>query len=111
MMEGVKARILESIQQIFNLYETDVNVDETIKLMRDRNISANVVKGIYDQLSEDAKRLMTERFYYYTLEEDLDKDLKRIRWWTSRYLLGYSKSRDSAFHDITVFDVFNNKSM
>jgi hypothetical protein len=109
-MQATQERILESIQQICDLYHNNIDVDKAAKLMRSQDISAELVKAIYDQLSTKDEKLMMDRFYYYTIEPDFDDNFKNC--WTSRYLItGYSKSLDPDFHDITVFDAFNDKSM
>jgi hypothetical protein len=110
-MDADKESLDQVKRLISRLYHYGANADEVLELMRGQNINANVVKAVYDQLSEDARRLMTDRFNYYTLEVDIRSHFDIVSCWTSRYLLGYSKSTDSPFHDITIFDAFNNKSM
>jgi ABC-type uncharacterized transport system fused permease/ATPase subunit len=91
----------ERTQQIFRLYYDNVNVNEAVELMRGQNISAEVVKSIYDQLSANAEKL--DRFHYYTT------GVNNISYWTSRYLLAFSTKAD--FHEIKIIDLFNDKSM
>jgi hypothetical protein len=112
-METTKQRFVESTQRIFELYHDDINVKEAIKLMRDLNITAEVVESIYAQLSAKSWNLMKKRFHYYTIEgEENFIPGDSIYYWTSRYLLAYNKtSPDSAFHEIKIIDLFNDKSM
>jgi hypothetical protein len=100
-------------QQISRLYHDRVNIDEAIKLMRrSHNISSDLIKFMYDELSEQAEKLITDRFHYYTIEVDETLQSYSINCWTSRYLLRYKNaSSDFALHKITIFDAFNDKSM
>jgi hypothetical protein len=108
-MTSAEERLVESTRQISRLYHDNVNVDEAIELMRCQNISAEVVKDFYYHLSTEIDE-STEKFHYYTIE-DREKFFKRADYWTSRYLFTYDdKSLDYAFHEITIFDSFNNKS-
>jgi 3-methyladenine DNA glycosylase/8-oxoguanine DNA glycosylase len=108
-METAKKRIVESTKQIWRLYYKRVNVEEAVKSMRGQNISAELVKSIYNQLSADAENLMEDRFYHYTIE---CSNYHQINYWTSRYLLIYkSEEYQSASHEINIFDLFNNTSM
>jgi hypothetical protein len=107
-MASENDNIDEVAQVIFNLYYDCVNIEEAVKLMGSQNISAELVKSIYNELSTEIDKL-TDRFYYYTIEVETD-DV--ITYWTSRYFLAYRKySPDSAFHEIKIIDLFNNKSM
>jgi hypothetical protein len=97
-------------QQISRLYRNNVHVEEAVKSMRDRGISSKSVKSIYNQLSRDDEKLMTERFHYYTTKAEKKLCDYDANCWTSRYLLACAfKSAD--FHEIKIIDVFNNKSM
>jgi hypothetical protein len=98
-------------QQISRLYYDGVNIDEAVKSLRSQNISAEVVKSIYDQLSENVEKLTTDRFHYYTIKDGI-KVFTIIDCWTSRYLLNHHyESSNSAFHNIEILDLFNDKSM
>jgi hypothetical protein len=111
-METDEERIVESTRKIYRLYHDNVNVEEAVKLMRNRNISANFVKSIYYQLYRGADNLMTERFNYFTIEASITTYFDVVSCWTSRYLLAYRNQLSNfAFHEITIFDVFNDKSM
>jgi hypothetical protein len=80
--------------------------------MRHRNISAEFIKGVYTQLFTNADNTTKEGFDYYNGKVGFSCDFDIVSCWTSRYLLFYYfESTDPAFHDITVFDVFNDKSM
>jgi hypothetical protein len=109
-MANVEQRIFESTRQISRLYHDRVSVNETVKLMRDRNISADLVKAIYNEFSTDAEKTIADRFDYYTIRSEKKLYYYNINYWTSRYLLirGF-KSADS--HEIQIIDVFNDKSM
>jgi hypothetical protein len=110
-METAKQRLVESTQRICDLYHDHVNVKKAIKLMRDRNVSAALVKTIYAQLSAKSWNLMKKRFYYYTIESETIITDYKLDYWTSRYLLDYNRKADPAFHEIEIFDLFNDKSM
>jgi hypothetical protein len=98
-------------QLISRFYHNHVNIHDAVELMRDQNVSYELVQTIYDQLSEDAEKLTAERFHYYTHESEKDLKFHRVICWTSRYLIVYdAKLRDSAFHEITIIHSFNDKS-
>jgi hypothetical protein len=111
-MEHVEQRTDEIERQISRLYHNDVGVRQAVELMQSQGIVAELVETIYDQLSIDAQKLMTERFHYYTINTKNYLVYYHVDCWTSRYLLVYgSKSTNSAFHEIKVIDSFNDKSM
>jgi hypothetical protein len=112
-MESDGERILESIQQICDLYHNDVSIYEAIELMRDKDVSSELVKSIYDQLSKEDDKLMKGRFYYYyTSKADKYWLNQRVGYWTSRYLVtAQYKCDESAFHEIEIIDFFSDKSM
>jgi hypothetical protein len=112
-MEAAEKRIVESTRQISRLYHDGVNFNKAVESMRAQNISADLVKSIYDQLSTDTETLMTDRFHYYTMEGEQNfLPCDNIYYWTSRYLLAYwHRSPDSKLHKIKIFDLFNNRSM
>jgi hypothetical protein len=79
--------------------------------MEDQDISAELVNAIYTHLSNEADKLMTERFHYYNIK-GCNNSFDVVGCWTSRYLFAYNfESPDSAFHAITIFDSFHDKSM
>jgi hypothetical protein len=99
-------------RQISRLYHDNVYVEEAFTLMEDQNVSAKLVKSIYDQLSKTDEKLIKERFYYYTINPEDVSVYHSIYCWTSRYLLiNEAASDESAFHEIKIFDAFNDKSM
>jgi hypothetical protein len=103
-MEAVK-------QQISRLYYDNIDVENAVKLMRTQNISAEMVKYIYDQLSENVEKLMTDRFHYYNIKNGIEVPTM-IKCWTSRYLISHDIfSNNSTFHEITIIDSFNDQSM
>jgi hypothetical protein len=94
----------ESTKEISRLYYGCFDVEEAIILMRHWNISAEVVKNTYNQLSIDAKKSMTKKFHYSTIKVNMN-DI--VRYWTSRYLLAYDDaSSDPAFHEIKILIYF-----
>jgi hypothetical protein len=110
-MEAAGEYIVESTELILELYYSHIDVDKAVELLEDEDISAELVKTIYNELSKKVEKLMTDRFHYYTIRAD---NYSRIglNAWTRRYLLVYEKELlNSDFHEITVFDVFNDKSM
>jgi hypothetical protein len=101
----------ESTKQISHLYHDNIDVDKAIELMRDQNVSSEVVKSIYNQLSAKIEKLMADRFHYYNVEVGINDDFD-IYVWTSRYLLVYYNDLlYSAFHKIKIIDLFNDRSM
>jgi hypothetical protein len=111
-METIDKRIVESTKQICRLYHNRVNIKEAVKLMRGQNISAELVKRIYNQLSADVENLMEERFHYYTVESEQYSPFYEIDYWTSRYLLIYADhANQSGLYEITILDLFNDASM
>jgi hypothetical protein len=110
-MESDKERIDQVTQQIVRLYHDNIGVEEAIDLMGDQNISAELVYGIYTQLFKDAEKSMTERFHYCNVEVKRDPYSYYVNYWTSRYILGYERISHPPFYDITIFDLFNDKSM
>jgi hypothetical protein len=111
-MEATGERILESTRQISRLYHDRVNVKQAIKLMRGQSIIPDLVKTVYNQLSWNDEKLMIERFHYYTIETEPYSPYRNFSCWTSRYLFAYrNQPVNSAFHNITIFDLFNNKLM
>jgi hypothetical protein len=110
MITRSKKRLDESTQRISRLYYNNYNVEEAVEIMGRQNISAELVNSIYNELSKDAENSMKNRFYYFTVNINYSFDM--VDYWTSRYLFAYGfDSSDSAFHEVTLFDVFNNKSM
>jgi hypothetical protein len=102
----------ESKQEISRLYYNNLGINEAIESIRDLNISFELVKTIYDQLSKEDEKLLPGKFHYYTIEDYTDDFFKVIRFWTSRYLLVYNfESPDLAFHEIRLIDLFNDKSV
>jgi hypothetical protein len=111
-MASAEERLVKSTRQISRLYYDHIDINEVIELMRDQDISSKLVEGIYYQLSKDADKSMTERFYYYSVEVGIDDYIHRVGYWTSRYLFTYrNKSIDPTFHKIEITDLFNNKTM
>jgi hypothetical protein len=108
-MEAEDERFEQAKQQICNLYDDGVSMKEAVKLMRYRDVSASLVKDIYKELSVNSKISMTDKFYYST---NMEYDWScRFKFLTSRFLLAYgNESLDSDFHEITLFDVFHDKS-
>jgi hypothetical protein len=103
-MNGAKKHIVDSTQQIFDLYCDHVDVKEAVELMRDQGVSSRLVKYFYYKLSRDAEKLTMEIFHYYTTE------VNNARCWTSRYLFACN-SKSAKLYDIQIIDVFNDKSM
>jgi hypothetical protein len=102
----------ESIRLISDLYHDRIEVNKAIELMIDRDISAELVKSIYNQLSKEAEKLTIERFHYYTIEIERGFFYRNVKYWTSRYLIAYDAiSVDRGFHEIMIFDLFNDKLM
>jgi hypothetical protein len=99
-------------KRISSLYYDYVNVDEAIELLRDRNISAKLIKSVYNRLSNNATKLTTDQFYYYTIKDSvMNNCLDMFKYWTSRYLLVYSfRLSYSDSHKIKIIDLFNDKS-
>jgi hypothetical protein len=94
------------------IFHNNVNVDDLVESMRGQSVSSELVKSIYDQLSKEDDELMKERFYYYKITRKNYLLHRNIYYWTSRYLItGYYKSPDPDFHEIKIFDAFNDKSM
>jgi hypothetical protein len=112
-MDAAEESILESTRQIYRLYHDGFDVWEASDLLRDRDISDEMVKSIYDQLSRNAEKLTTGKFHYYTIGRGKNRLYSHVNYWTNRYLVAYryDQSSDPAFNGITVFDVFNDKSM
>jgi hypothetical protein len=111
-MQADEERINKIEQRISRLYHDNVGFYIIVELMRAQNVSVDVVKPIYDKVSAQAEKLMTERFHYYAIERDVDNHFNIVDSWTSRYLFAYcNRSPDPVFHEITIFDVFNDKSM
>jgi hypothetical protein len=55
-------------ERISGSYRNHVNVEKAVELMRGQNISSESVKSVYSQLSTNADKLMTERFYYHIIK-------------------------------------------
>jgi hypothetical protein len=111
-MEADEERLVELTRQIYRLYHSDVDVETAGESMRRQNISAGLVKSIYVELSKEAEKLMADRFYYYSIKDGIYGSFEDIKFWTSRYLFVYdTTSYNSTFYLITIFDLFNNKSM
>jgi hypothetical protein len=111
-MEADEERLVELTQQISLLYHNNIGINKVVELMRDQNVSVEVVASIYYQLFDNTEKLMRERFHYYVIECDMINDLNIVDCWTSRYFLTYSPYlSNSALHEITIFDVFNDRSM
>jgi hypothetical protein len=109
-MEDGEKRIARLTEQISRLYYNRIGVDKAIESMRDQNISAEFVKGIYNKLSTKFDNF-TRRFYYYIAEVYMKDFFNFIDFWTSRYLLIYPGGlNDPALRDINIFDIFHNKS-
>jgi hypothetical protein len=97
---------------ISRLYLDHKNVEEAVESMRGFDISAELVKAIYTQLSNEVDELRDRFYYYYTNEVDKYWLNYRVGYWTSRYLLIEEAVSDkSAFHEIKIIDLFNDKSM
>jgi hypothetical protein len=107
-METDEQLIYEVEKQLSRLYYHRFNVDEAIELMRDQNISAELVKNFYNELSTEVEKL-TKRFYYTEVERCYSDYV--VAYWTRHYLLSYNDITNPSFHEITIFDIFNNKSM
>jgi hypothetical protein len=94
------------------IFHNNIDAEEAVELMRGQNVSSELVKSIYDQLSKEDDNLMKERFYYYKIARENDSLYRSIYYWTSRYLLvDETVSDNSKFHEIRIFDAFNDKSM
>jgi hypothetical protein len=116
-MEAIKERIVELTREVCRLYGDFANVDEAIESMQNQNVSAQFVKGIYEQLSEEADNLTetcrenTEKRKFYSIKEEQDR-YSNVVAWTSRYFLMFNRENpNSSLHKIIVFDSFNDKSM
>jgi hypothetical protein len=111
-VQVAQKRINEVTRQIVRLYHDNISVEKVVELMSDQNISAEFVESIYNELSEDTKKSTTDRFHYYNVDLKEDLFAYTIDCWTSRYLINNDLDQtDSAFHKITIFDLFNDKSM
>jgi hypothetical protein len=111
-MEAAEERIVESTRQIYRLYHDGVNVEEAVELMRGQDILSGMVEFIYDQLSWNEEKLITERFNYYSTKHGINNSFDCVKFWTSRYLLSHpARSYNPAFHEIDIIDLFNNKLM
>jgi hypothetical protein len=94
----------EVTRLISRLYHEEIEVEEAVEFMRYRNISAELVKSVYTELS-------TKGPHYHFIEVSINGSFNVVSCWTSRYLFAYSyQSPDSLFHDIRFFDLFNDKS-
>jgi hypothetical protein len=94
-------------EQISCLYHNGINLDEAVELLQPRNISAELVKSTYDELSKSAKK-----FHYYAMDIEEYSFNYNIDYWTSRYFIIYRHyTFDSAFHEIEIIDSFNDKTM
>jgi hypothetical protein len=112
MMESDEECINGVKQQICRLFYDNISVKEAIKLMRGQNVSLKMIISIYGQLFENANSFMMERFHYYTIEDDINNNFDGVNCWTSRYLLARrNRLSDSAFHEIQMIDLFNDRSM
>jgi hypothetical protein len=107
-MEGAKKHILESTQQIVDLYCNNVYRHGAIRLMKDRNTSSKLVNAIYDQLTMKYPNLTMGRFHYYAIPSK-NRSHKIVGKWTSRYML--ASNTKPAFHEIQIIDLFHDKSM
>jgi Zn-dependent M32 family carboxypeptidase len=56
-MQAAQERVVKFTRQICDLYHNDVSIYEAIELMRDKDVSSELVKSIYDQLSKEVKDL------------------------------------------------------
>jgi hypothetical protein len=109
-MKRTEESILEYTQKICDLYYNNVNVREAMDLMQGQNINAKFVEGIYSQLSTNADKITKERFDYY--EFGVYFNLYGFNYWTGRYLYAHrSELFNRGWHEIIIFDLFNNKSM
>jgi hypothetical protein len=113
-MEKINGRIRELTDEICRLYYARVDLEQAIKSIQAQGASASFVKGIYEQLSIEADKLMeryrenAEKRQYYSI----NKVNHRFAVWTSRYFIAYNyESPGSDFHKIIVFDSFNDKSL
>jgi hypothetical protein len=87
---------------ISGLYSNYVNVEQDVELMQDQNI--------HDEQSTEVENSM-ERFHYYNFELNQNFSDYVFSYWTSRYLLTCRNySPNPAFHEIEIFDLFNDKS-
>jgi hypothetical protein len=111
-METAKEIIVKFTQRICDLYHEGIGVRKAVELLGDHEISSKFVRGIYHQLSANAKKSMRNRVQYYTIGAENYSEYSEVDCWTSRYLLVYNKtSSDPAFHKIEIIDLFNDKSM
>jgi hypothetical protein len=111
-MQAAQKHMDELTRQIYRLYHSNVNINKAIKRLRRQNISADLVKSIYDRVSKDAENLMTDRFHYYTMRDGISDYFRVLGCWTNRYLIGYDiESGDSNSREIQIIDLFNDKSM
>jgi hypothetical protein len=109
-MENDKRNIVHVTRWISRLYHDDVTIDKAVELMRNQNVSPELVKSIYDKASKYAnEKIMTDRFHYYTFEK-LGL-YRQIYYWTSRYMLVSHNPSKSAFHEVKIIDLFNDNSM
>jgi hypothetical protein len=115
-MKEMNDRIRELTDQICRIYYSRVTFEQAIEEMQVQNVSAAFIKGLYEQLSMEVDNLMkryrdnAEKGHYYSIEKEKLSQLLVI--WTSRYLISYSReSLYSDFHEFTVFDSFNDKSL
>jgi hypothetical protein len=116
-MRAIEERVLKLTQKVCRLYGTFAEIDEAIESMAEQSVSAQFVKGIYQQLSSESDnwtetcRDNAEKHNFYSIKEETD-DYNNVVAWTSRYFLKFNfDTSDPALHKINVFDSFNDKSM
>jgi hypothetical protein len=112
-MKAAHKRMDRSTQRIYLLYHMGVNFVAAVESMRNHNpnISPELVRDIYSELSKESEKFLTKKFHYYTIEDDMNTYFDVVGCWTSRYLFAHNvKSTNRALHEITFFDVFNDRS-
>jgi hypothetical protein len=111
-MQATQERVVKFTRLISRLFYDNIDVEEAVESMRSQNVSSELVKAIYTQLSNEVDQLRDRFYYYYTTEVDKYWLNYRVGYWTSRYLLIEEAVSDkSAFHEIKIIDLFNDKSM
>jgi hypothetical protein len=111
-MQATQERVVKFTRLISRLFYDNIDVEEAVESMRSQNVSSELIKSIYTQLSNEVDELRERFFYYYTSKVDKPRLKYRVGYWTSRYLItSYYESSDSAFHEIEIIDLFNDKSM
>jgi hypothetical protein len=116
-MKAIQERLVELTREVCRLYGNSVSVQEAVASMQDQYVSAQFVKGVYEQLSMEANNLTktsrknAEKHKFYCIQEKQDR-YDYVVAWTSRYFLEFNyEAPDSNSHQIKVFDSFNDKFM